>query len=178
MGSVRGSAGAVVNYNFDDLLEWYLSYHGFKVQTISDPPSIISNADVTVYHPHGFLPLTNKFKPFEMDDIIFSERSYKASRTAEVNPWNELQRSILSSKCALFIGMSGQDPHVEDLCWYAYDRLLERKRIVGFIILSNTEENVSKEKDFFRNGLVTYYIKDHDALPEKLLNFCRLAADL
>ena len=178
MGSLRGSAGVVVNYNFDDLLEWYLCYHGFTVQPISEIPSIIKKADVTIYHPHGFLPLTEKFRTLQTQSIVFSERSFKNSITAEVNPWNELQRSILGSKCALFIGMSGDDPHIENLCWYAYDKLLKRKRVVGFIILKNQENNLDIQKSLLRNGLVPFFINDHNELPELLLNFCRLAADL
>ena len=178
MGSFRGSASSVINYNFDDLLEWYLCYHGFSVQTISEIPTIVSSSDVTIYHPHGFLPLVPKFNYLETSDLIFSARSFKDSTASEVNPWNELQRSILGAKFALFVGMSGDDPHVEILCFYAYEKLLRRRRIVGIIILTDNADNRKKERELIRNGVVPYYIHNHDDLPDTLLHFCRLAADL
>ena len=56
MSSVRGAVGNVITYNFDDLLELYLSYHGFKIQLVSDVPSWNERADIRILHPHGFLP--------------------------------------------------------------------------------------------------------------------------
>jgi len=35
--SIRGGAKNIINYNFDDLLEWYLIHHGFVVNCISKP---------------------------------------------------------------------------------------------------------------------------------------------
>lgn len=179
MGSIRGSAGIVVNYNFDDLLEWYLSFHGFKCQVVSKIPSLITKSDVVVYHPHGFLPKSSKFEPFSTDSIIFSYKNYKDYCSFEVNPWNELQRSILSSKCNLFIGLSGDDEHIETLCNYAYGvKLLNSSRIIGFIVLPKNEISQQKIKDNLGCGLITVEIDNHDALPDFLLEICRNAAEL
>lgn len=179
MGSVRGSSGIVINYNFDDILEWYLSYHGFKTQVISIPSQIIEKSDVTIYHPHGFLPKSNLFKEFENNKIIFSQRSYLTANAEQVDPLNELQRSVLSSKIPLFIGMSGDDEHIESLCNLAYEKIVNYKRLLGYIVISKQDKgHEDKIKPLLDVGLATILIDQYDDLPNLLLDICRKAAGL
>lgn len=178
MGSVRGTAHGVVNYNFDDVLEWYLDYHGFRTQVVSSYPALTSKADVVVYHPHGFLPYLEKYRAAKTNKVIFSRTSYLDANSREVDPWNELQRSMLGSNLALFIGMSGEDPHVETLCHYVYSRTVEKKRILGFIVLLDNDKNRAKESANIDVGLVNIYLKDHNELPGFLLDICRRSAQL
>ena len=178
MGSVRGSAGTVVNYNFDDLLEWYLDFHGFHTQIIHDYPSLKKKSDITIYHPHGFLPKLNKYKNFKSKTIVITEQSYQAIIGEQVNPWNELQRSIMGCSLALFVGLSGDDPHIGSLCEAVYNRLLNKKRIIGFQVLKDTNKNREDETYNLRRGIVNLYIDDYKELPELLLRICREAANL
>lgn len=178
MGSIRGSATIVINYNFDDLIEWYLSYHGYRIEIISTYPDIIRASDVTIFHPHGFLPSQKKFEKFRTDKIIFSHRSYRSANTDPCSAWNEIQRTILSTKCALFIGMSGDDAHIQNLCHYTYSHLLQKKRIIGFILLKRDNKNLETEKANKRIGLINLYVDDYPDIPNKLLEICRLASGL
>lgn len=180
MGSIRGSAKAIVNYNYDDLLEWYLDYHGFRTQIISKFPSILKTSDINIFHPHGFLPKNLKYQRAETaDKIIITQKDYLSS-TKEVDPWNELQVSILSCSLALFVGLSGEDQHIELLCHRAFERTkaADGRTILGYIILKDCPENRDKESAFLDIGLLNFYIKDFNELPKILLNICSKAAEL
>ena len=56
MPSQRGSVSKILSFNFDDLLERYLEYSGFVVNSVAEEPSWDSASDVSVYHLHGLLP--------------------------------------------------------------------------------------------------------------------------
>ena len=47
----------MITFNYDDLLEIYLEFHGLVVEPIWRDEHWASNADIRIYHPHGFLPL-------------------------------------------------------------------------------------------------------------------------
>ncbi len=179
MGSIRGNTDCVINYNFDDLFEWYLDQHGFKTQVISKFPCTIYKSDVNIYHPHGFLPLQKKYKGIETKKIVLSKNEYETVISEEVNPWNEFQRFILSTKLGLFIGMSGDDKHISSLCNYVYNKDVStnQKRILAFIILIDNEENRSNEQENLRRGLINTYIKNYSELPSMLLSICRKATE-
>src|SRR6185369_1769279 len=55
-GSRRGSVSRVVSFNFDSVLEWYISLYGFVPRVVLQPPVDEGSEDVRIYHPHGFLP--------------------------------------------------------------------------------------------------------------------------
>jgi hypothetical protein len=109
MGSVRGSIKNVFTYNYDDLLEWYLEFHGFMTQIVTKFPQLIKRSDVNIYHPHGFLPREKKFLSFENTDVILSQHSYLKSYK-EVESWNEYQVATLSCTLGLFIGKRSTNP--------------------------------------------------------------------
>jgi hypothetical protein len=180
MGSIRGNSDCVINYNFDDLFEWYLDQHGYRTQVISTFPSLILKSDVNIYHPHGFLPLQKKYENYETEKIIFSHDEYESIITDQVHPWNEFQRYILSSKLGLFIGMSGDDKHVSSLCNHVYTKeySINKKRILAFIILVDNKANREKEEENLRRGLVNLYINTYNELPNLLLSICQKAAEL
>jgi hypothetical protein len=179
MGSIRGNSDCVINYNFDDLFEWYLSQHGFKIQIISKFPTIITKSDVNIYHPHGFLPYLSKYNSHKTN-IVFTLSDYECIMSEQVNPWNEFQRNVLSSKLGLFIGLSGDDQHLNSLCSFVYNTqsYVNKKRILGFIILNDSPKNKSTENDNLGRGLINLYIKDFCDLPPLLLEICQRASEL
>ena len=178
MTSVRGGARAVVNYNFDDLIEWYLGYHGFTLEVVSMLPTLTSKVDVQIYHPHGFIPKLDKYLDKKTRHLIATEKAYQLEICSEVSPWNELQRSIICSTLCLFVGLSGDDPHIDSICTKVYEKLIEKKRILGFIILLDNKKNRKNEDHSLARGLVPIYIKSHNDLPDFLLNICQAAAEI
>jgi hypothetical protein len=174
MTSTRGSASVVVNYNFDDLLEWYLLLHGFTVSIVSDLPTLAQRADVVVYHPHGFLPKTDKLLPYRSQSLIFTKRSYQRAYK-DSTPWNEFQRFRFGCNICLFVGLSGNDPHIEWLYSSVHDEL-HGNRILGILIVIDTLENRELEAAAKNRGVIQYYISDHSQLPNVILEICRRAA--
>ncbi len=175
MSSLRGSVAAVVNYNFDDLLEWYLELHGFKVGIVSKTGELVPKSDVTIYHPHGFLPKTKKFLAHRTESVIFGERSYQ--RAVDDNVWNEIQRARFGSNICLFVGMSGDDPHVEQLFSTVHDQL-KGSRILGVLLTKESPVSRQNEAHNKRRGVLNYYFSDYGDLPDFLLGLCRSAAEL
>jgi hypothetical protein len=178
MNSLRGSAGAVVTYNFDDLLEWYLCYHGFVVEIVSDFPSLSIRSDVRVYHPHGFLPKIERFRKYRSKRLVFSQQKYEAEISSQDHPWNEIQRGLLSCNVGLFVGLSGEDPHISILCEKVYNRIVEKKRLIGFQVLLDDAASREKEGYNLARGIANQYLRSYDELPEFLLEISRRAADL
>jgi len=178
MNSLRGGARAVVNYNFDDLLEWYLAYHGFCIDVVSMYPTLLRNSDVSIYHPHGFLPRLDVNRDLRTRDIVFSEQKYQRAMTSEVSPWNEVQRALLGCTLGLFVGLSGEDPHIAALCDKVYNQIIGKKRIIGFQVLKDEPKSRDKEGYNLSRGIVNVYISDYTQLPEFLLSICRSAAGL
>ncbi len=174
MTSTRGSASVVVNYNFDDLLEWYLLMHGYTVTVVSELTTLTPRADVFVYHPHGFLPKLAKLKALRQENLIFSKRSYQRAYK-ESNPWNEFQRARFGCNLCLFLGLSGDDEHIEWLYSTAHDQLLG-KRILGVAVLLDTPENRGREDLNKQRGVIHHYIANHTDLPHLILEICRQAA--
>lgn len=176
MSSVRGAARAIVTYNYDDVLEWYLDAHGFRTHVVARLPELNRRADVTVYHPHGFLPLMDDY-PYSTvcsDEVVLDDTSYKRRATDANDPWNELQRTLLGSNLALFVGMSGDDPQVSSLCWRVYNEVARKSRILGFIFMQGAASD--DDIHHLKNGLVPVYYDDHSKLPSLLLEVTRLAA--
>ena len=176
MGSVRGSAKSIISYNYDDLLEWYLDFHGYKIQAVSSFPTLLQKSDVCIYHPHGFLPLEKKYADLKTNEVILSQRSYLDS-FKQVDPWNEIQIAHLSSHLCLFIGLSGEDDHIEFLCNEAFKRVKQQKErpLIGYMVLLDNVKNREIEDINLNRGLINLYIKDYNGLPNMILDICRKA---
>jgi hypothetical protein len=174
MNSSKSSLTNVVNYNFDDILEWYLTYHGFDLQIISEINNVIYSSDTIFYHPHGFLPNSDLFSESTSKKIILSNKDYVRAKWNE-DFWNSIQRNIFSSKINLFIGMSGEDTHIEDICQYSYEKVVEKERILGVMIQCIKDRNETIEKENNGNGVIIYYINNYSDLPNLLLKIVRTA---
>jgi hypothetical protein len=109
MGSVRGRIKTIVNFNFDSLLEWYLAYHGYVIQVIEDVPRNLLDADVHIFHPHGYLPLETKFGN-RSDMILFDKREAESRTVNQNEPWMNVFRFVLGTQIFLAVGLSGRDP--------------------------------------------------------------------
>ncbi len=177
MNSTKSSLTNIINYNFDDLLEWYLTYHGYDIQIITDTNHLISTSDAVIYHPHGFIPNSEKFEEYESEKIILSKRDYIEANWNQ-NFWNSIQHNIFSNKINLFIGLSGEDTHLESICQYSYDKIILRERLLGIMILNKSNRDEIIENQNIQNGIVSYYIDDYSELPDLLLKISRKARNI
>ena len=112
MASKRGSASKVISLNYDDLLELYLEYHGFVAEPIHRDRHWVSSGDVTILHPHGFLPLeTDRLRSAS---IVLGTRDY-IHVMGKDSLWKPALQSILRTHTTLYIGLSGADQHLQQL---------------------------------------------------------------
>jgi len=114
---------AIINYNFDDLVEKVMRERGTRCTTISAPSRIRENG-LQCYHVHGVLPFTPFAKSVvrgrkrwrrSPGDFVFSEEEYHR-QYAEPFRWSNLiQTSTLGAYDGLFIGLSLEDPNIRRL---------------------------------------------------------------
>lgn len=172
MGARRGSVTEVINFNFDDVLEWYLYLHGYDVNVISTLPSLRTGANVTIFHPHGFLPHHNEFTGSNF--LIFSRRSYDKKMGDSVEPWTDLTKSILKSKVVLFVGLSGSDQTFGPI----FDNVhttLGKTRQTGVWLFTKKDKADKLDQLEGRNFIVLEFEK-HEDWPSFLLRVCQAAA--
>lgn len=107
MGSKRGNVDTVLTLNFDSLLEEYLLLHGYVVNVVTKLPSLIGSEDVTVFHPHGYLPSeTGPGKPSPSPELIFTKESVSKMLGNPSHPTPFLMREIIRAKVLLLLGVS------------------------------------------------------------------------
>lgn len=176
MNSRRGRASSVVTFNWDDLLEQYLMFHGFVTESIFEPIHWNATADVVVYHPHGFLP----FDPAQRqsNQIVFDQNSYITLVGNESNPWRQRLLSIMRTHFCLFIGLSGRDNNLDSLLIAARDQhasKLEQTLYWGATFsTSKSLASLWRERGVYLRQVQNFGVK----LPEFLFGVCQRAATL
>ena len=177
MGSRRGSVNNVITYNYDDVLEWYLGLHGFDVRVISDPRTMTTNSDVTIYHPNGFLPLQDNKNLSKK--LIFSETSFvnrERVSMLEDKLWTNVLDRLSIEKTFIFIGLSGRDPTIYPRLLDIFKNQLNETRPVGywFYVREDGMEKQEIDKNL-RSGIVPIVVKNKDDIPRYLLDVCQRA---
>jgi len=109
MASRRGSVSQVVTLNYDDLLEKYLGFHGFVVESVSKPNCFATYADVHVLHPHGYVPFEGTGVSSR---ILLTRKSYSEGIGED---WRRLCLTVLRHHTILFVGLSGRDDSLDSL---------------------------------------------------------------
>lgn len=177
MSTNGGRVKDVVSLNFDDSLETYLNFYGISSNpVVSYPARIPGNSDVTIYHPHGFLPL--RIGEYDQSSsIIFSSGDFMSTKTKEYASWRGLLSNLFISKFVIFIGYSFSDPHVVELIENTFTLLRKNQSSaflgVTFILRSNyTDELIEK---YSKMGILIMVLDDFNDLPSRLLKLVRAA---
>lgn len=110
--SRRGFVKDIITFNFDNILEIYLRYYGIISHSPLTGNQWRKNADVNIYHIHGFLP---KDMPLShcSKRIIFDSESYQCQTSFSTWEWAPHISSVLRTTTAVFIGLSGHDRNLE-----------------------------------------------------------------
>lgn len=177
MGSRRGSVTRILTLNFDSVLEWYLTLHGFVPKVIIKPPTVEGSEDVRIYHAHGFLPHPDSDGLPESDFVILGMRSINLRLGKQGEPWFELMRHILQTGVCLFVGLSDKsfrDRALAPLLATVGDET-KNTRPTGFWVLAEHESD-QLTQEFLTNNVVPLYCGNHEEIPELLLSVCRKAA--
>ena len=107
---MRGEA-EIITFNFDDLLELYLRFHGFHVTPVHLQPDWAGRQGIVVYHPHGYLPKEGH----PSLNLVLTENAYGSLSSPAFRPFRQKLLCTLRSRLCLFIGVSGRDAHMNRL---------------------------------------------------------------
>jgi hypothetical protein len=178
MASHRGSASEVVTFNWDNLLELYLQYHGFVTVPVIHEKHWSGSADVTIFHPHGFL--AHDLSSGASEDIVFDMMSYGTFIGKEERPWRQRLLAIMRSRTCLFIGLSGNDHNLNSLlttCQPQHASFNENTLYWGVSFTTSSESIII---NFWENrGVYCKTIGSYGAdLPRFLFKICQQAASL
>jgi len=107
---------AVVTYNFDDLLEGYLSELGILFRSIYRDGDFADQDELGIYHVHGFLPRdVERYEQLSQSLLIFSEERYHHLMLDPYSWANLVQLTAFRERTCLFVGLSMTDPNLRRL---------------------------------------------------------------
>lgn len=166
MGSRRGRIREAWTLNFDDVLEWHLRRHGFVSQVVTEIPCLLRDVDVTIHHPHGFIPFGDTTRG--STDIVFDDRSY-ASRSVGVDqPWRTAVQWALRSKVFVALGLSWSDGLLRTLLLESSGQIKNRPTAFWFF---GSGQTVDKE-ECLRHNVVPLVFANFDDYAPFLLRVC------
>jgi hypothetical protein len=182
MSSHRGNVSKVVSFNYDDVLELYLEYHGFNTVSLWDPKHWSTSVDVTVYHPHGFLPSRPDVERSE--EIILDQRSYSSVVGDVTNLWHQQLVTLMRTHTLLLVGLSVTDLNLDSLLFksknnHALLKTPEPQRPLFSAVRLTTDDDPGRRTLFEERGIYTETIRNyHKELPQFLFAICQRAAQL
>lgn len=185
----RAGIKAIINYNFDDLVDEIIRHRGTPCSTVSAPGDRISAGALPCYHVHGVLPLRTYAASFRQKhrrmktrgDFVFSEDEYHR-QYAEPFRWSNLvQTSLLGAYDGLFVGLSLEDPNIRrllDSTHRQYPRrrnyaILRRQRSLARAgrgvenVVTNLFEQIESES-FVDIGVNVLWVDDFKDIPKLL----------
>lgn len=126
----RGKWGirAIINYNFDDLIEKTLKRLRVKHQSIYSEGMIPDYGELGIYHVHGFLPQDKKmYDNLTKSLLVFSEEGYHKLMLEPYNWANITQLNYMINNTCVFIGLSMTDPNMRRLLEIAAQKRIDIK---------------------------------------------------
>ena len=178
-GSRRGSVRRIVTFNFDCILEWYISLYGLVPSVILQPPADEGAEDVRIYHPHGFLPHP-QLKIKGSDFVILDQRSVNLRLGKPADDWLALLRHVLLSGVGLFVGLSEDSFRDRALAplLTAVGESVKKKRPTGFWILQNGKAKERRrekavDQEFLGCNVVPLRVSGLEEIPKLLMEICR-----
>lgn len=124
----RGKLGvrAIVNYNFDNLIEKNLKRLRIKYHSIYGEGMVPDTDELGIYHVHGFLPQEKEnYDNLAKSLLVFSEEGYHKLMLEPYNWANISQLNYMINNTCLFIGLSMTDPNMRRLLEVAAQKRTE-----------------------------------------------------
>lgn len=180
MGSRRGSVRDIVTLNLDNVLETYLALHGYVPEVVTEPQRLRRNVDVTVYHPHGFLPKNQQ--DLWTKRIVLSQESFDQALDDE-GPWKQQIRQMVTTKMPLAVGLSFSDPVLTSVISGAKKLIEKEGRPAAFWLMKKPEtpEEIRIMNDAIpamkKRKIVPVVLDSFDNYPKFLLSICQHAAN-
>ena len=168
----RGHIDTVLTLNFDNILELYLRAYGFLAQSSSVFPVIRKNADVMVYHSHGFLPFGTEC--VENETLVLDALSYDREMGQQNSSRRRMMESVIHQKIVLGVGSSGSDPYSNAIL-AATPNTNPLREVVGYWLMVAKKEDPQVRR-FYRRRIFPVLFGDHSEIPSFLLTVSEKAA--
>lgn len=189
---VRNGIGirGVVNYNFDDLIEYNFVKNDISHHAIFREGDIPTRDELGIFHVHGFLSRDGKgYNNLAKSLLVFSEEGYHNLMLDPYSWSNLIQLNYLREKTRLFIGLSLTDPNLRrlldivsrkqeiDICkhYAILRRELYHKNNLNDsnVNLSNIEKfdtvNQKLQEEYYKElGLNVIWVNDYEEIPSIL----------
>ena len=169
MGSRRGCIREVWTLNYDDVLEWHLRRHGFVSQVVTATPCLRRDTDVTIYHPHGYIPL--EAAEHADSEIVFDDRSYAKRGLGNDQPWRTAVQWALRSKVFITVGLSWNDGLLKGLLLESFEDIKDRPTAFWFFGPGQAVD----ETDCHRHNVAPLQFTSFDDYASFLLEICERA---
>jgi hypothetical protein len=181
---IRG-VQAIVNYNYDDVLDEKLREQSVSCVTVRSGRDRIPRGALPCYHVHGVLPLgmVDDPKAFRkkgnIGNFVFSEDEYHSEYSDPYKWSNMTQISQLGRYTGLFVGLSMEDPNIRRLIDVTHRQypeirnyaILPRKFSLAKAkdskecVLRNLFEHVESES-FQKIGVSVIWVDSYERIPE------------
>ena len=172
--SARGHVRQIITFNFDDLLEQLLSSFGVCVYSYANLPQLENNADVRIFHPHGYLPYS-KLKP-SSGRIVMARNQFDEIQMGTQDLRRNALIETMSSYTCLFVGLSGKDTNLTQVMASVNDRHANRK--VGFPYWGIRLDKGSESDHVWRErGVFPMNVGSFKKIPGFLQQICKIAAE-
>lgn len=173
VGSKRGTVDTIVTFNYDSLLESYFQHHGLSVVPVISENQPTKKADITVYHPHGFLPHPETGFS-RSQEVVLAQGQYDKT---VVTPWESTLENLFATRFCIFVGLSGNDERIVDLLAKVQKRNQHTKveRYWGYRMCRKPDPNIEL---WDQRGVYSVEFDDlAEGINETLLRICRFAAE-
>jgi hypothetical protein len=141
----QGNISSIITYNYDDLIETYLSKLEIKIpfkSYSSQPKYPLKSGELPIFHVHGFLP--RNINKDSSASIILSEEDYFRLYNDPFHWANQTQYNALLNNVCLFIGLSMDDPNLRRLLELSEQH--SRRKIKHICIIRDQPPEQIKEK--------------------------------
>lgn len=183
---IRGKIGirAIINYNFDDLVEKNLEDLRLKYCSVYREGVMPDFDEIGIFHVHGFLPEKQEgFDNLAKSLLVFSEEGYHKLMLEPYNWANITQLNYLMSNTCVFVGLSMTDPNLRRLLDIAAQKDVDEKckhyAIMKRFTIDKKDEddeivsfeqiNEELQESFYRElGVNVIWIDDFSEVPEIL----------
>lgn len=175
---------AIINYNYDDLLEEYLRAQKIKCMTVLSGVDPVPDGVLPSYHVHGLIKYTdfgNSRRGKALGNFVFSEDEYHAEYSDPYRWSNMTQVGHLGRYTGLFVGLSMEDPNIRRLIDVTHRQYPETR---NFAILTR-RQSLTRSKDdkrallrnlfeeveegsFERIGVTVLWVDRHEDIPSLL----------
>ncbi len=171
----------IFTLNYDDNLERYIKWNGISVSSVIGADTTELRAEISVYHPHGFLP--REIDVQRSEDIILTRDSFIKEQIAGVlGPWPQNVLDTFIRNIPVFIGSRASDPML-DLYFTSlsenhkmYNRNIDRM-VLGFVLDKSPNDIFESEYDD-ESKLLYINFENFDQIPEMLIKFCRKKSEM